>query len=136
MVLPPVQDEFDNEPPQSAVTAAHVVYGLHSFAILIGLMGAATVIGAFVGSVPSIIAVVINYAKRGSARGSWAESHYRWQLRTFWYALLWFLIALLLFVTLIGAPVALGMLLVVTAWLIYRIIRGWVRLVDRKPMYV
>lgn len=124
------------EPPQSALVASHIVYGLHSFAIVIGILGASTVIGGFVGSVPSIIAVIINYVKRGSARDTWAASHYRWQIRTFWFALLWLVVATLLIVTLVGAPVGFGLLTVVTIWLIYRIARGWIRLNDRQPMYV
>jgi uncharacterized membrane protein len=74
--------------------------------------------------------------KRGSAQGSWAASHFRWQIRTFWFALLWLIVAMLLILTLIGAPVGLGLLIVVTLWLVYRIARGWLRLSDRKPMYV
>jgi uncharacterized membrane protein len=93
------------------------------------------VVGGFVGSVPSIIAVIINYLKRGSARGSWAASHYRWQIRTFWFALLWLLIAMLLVVTVLGAPFGLGLLVALALWLIYRIARGWLRLFDRRPMY-
>ena len=123
------------EPPNSALVASHVVYGLHSFAIVIGILGAPTVIGGFVGSVPSIIAVIINYVKRGSARGSWLESHYRWQIRTFWYALLWLVVAIVLLMTVIGVPFGFGLLAVATAWLIYRIARGWLRLLDRRPMY-
>ena len=128
-------DHQENEPLPGTLTAAHVVYALHAFAIGLGIVGASTVIGGFVGSVPSIIAVIINYVKRASARGSWAESHYRWQIRTFWFALLWLLVAMLLIVTLIGAPVGLGLLLALTLWLVYRIARGWLRLLDRQPMY-
>jgi uncharacterized membrane protein len=124
------------EPLQSALVAAHIVYGLHSFAIVLGVVGSATVIGGFLGSVPSVIAVILSYVKRGDARGSWAESHFRWQIRTFWFALLWLVIAMLLIVTLIGAPIGLTMLVTVTIWLIYRIARGWIRLLDRQPMYV
>ena len=124
------------EPGISALVAAHIVYGLHAFAIVLGITGAATVIGGFLGSVPSIIAVIINYLKRGSARDSWAASHYRWQIRTFWFALLWLVIAILLAVTVVGAPIGLGLVFVVTLWLIYRIARGWMRLLDRQPMYV
>jgi uncharacterized membrane protein len=134
-VLVPADDQ-NSEPLPTALTAAHIVYGLHAFAIGLGIVGASTVVGAFVGSVPSIIAVIINYVKRAGARGSWAESHYRWQIRTFWFALLWLLIAMLLIVTLIGAPVGLGLLLALTLWLVYRIARGWLRLLDRQPMYV
>ena len=124
------------EPVPSALVAAHIVYGLHAVAIVLGVTGAATVIGGFVGSAPSIIAVIINYVKRGGARGTWAASHYRWQIRTFWFALLWLIIAMLLVVTLVGAPVGLGLLLALTLWLIYRIARGWLRLLDKQPMYV
>ena len=116
--------------------AAHVVYGLHSFAIAVGIVGSATVIGGFLGSVPSIIAVILSYLKSGDAGDSWAESHFRWQIRTFWYALLWLLIAMLLLVTLVGAPVGLAMLITITVWLVYRIGRGWLRLFGRQPMYV
>jgi len=129
-------DDPNSEPVPSALTAAHIVYGLHAFAIGLGVVGASTVIGGFVGSVPSIVAVIINYVKRAGARGSWAESHFRWQIRTFWFALVWLLIAVLLIVTVIGAPVGLGLLLGLTLWLIYRIARGWLRLLDRRPMYV
>ena len=84
------------EPAGSALVAAHVVYGLHSFAIVLGIVGSATVIGGFLGSLPSIVAVILSYVKRGDATGSWAESHFRWQIRTFWFALLWLIIAVLL----------------------------------------
>lgn len=123
-------------PPPSAVTVSHVVYALHSFAIVVGVIGSATVIGSFVGSAPSIVAVVLNYLKRRDARGTWLESHYRWQIRTFWYALLWLVLAALLFFTLVGIPITFGILIALTLWLIYRILRGWLRLVDRRPMYV
>jgi uncharacterized membrane protein len=125
----------DPEPLASALTVAHVVYGLHAFAILVGIAGSATVVGSFLMSLPSILAVVLNYVKRGDARGSWLESHYRWQIRTFWYAFTWWLGALLLFVTLVGIPLALAVLLALSAWLVYRVGRGWLRLRDRLPMY-
>ena len=123
------------EPMRSALVAAHIVYALHALAIGLGILGSATVIGGFVGSLPSLIAVILSYVKRGAARGSWAASHFRWQIRTFWFALLWLLVAVLLIVTLVGAPVGLGVLTAVTLWLIYRIARGWLRLLDRQPMY-
>ena len=125
----------DPEPLASALTVAHVVYALHAFAILVGLAGSASVVGSFLMSLPSILAVVLNYVKRGDARGSWLESHYRWQIRTFWYAFAWLLGALLLFVTLVGIPLALAVLLALSAWLVYRVGRGWLRLRDRLPMY-
>jgi len=123
------------EPPASALTIAKLVYGLHGFAILVGIVGSATVIGSFVGSVPSIVAVILNYLKRRDARGTWLESHYRWQIRTFWFAIAWVALAAILFVTLIGIPVSFAILIFVTVWLVYRIGKGWLRLLDRRPMY-
>jgi uncharacterized membrane protein len=123
------------EPRPSAVTVSHLVYGLHAFAIAVGVAGAATVVGSFVGSVPSIVAVILNYLKRGGARGTWAESHYSWQIRTFWFALLWFLIAWGLIATVVGALAGIPLLIALTLWLVYRIARGWLRLLDRRPMY-
>jgi len=124
------------EPLPSALTVANVVYALHAFAIVVGLAGTATVVGSFLGSVPSIVAVILNYVKRGDARGSWLESHYRWQIRTFWFAIGWVLLAGVLILTLVGIPFAFAILVGVSLWLVYRIARGWLRLRDRLPMYV
>lgn len=120
--------------PPDLVTVAHVVYALHSLSILIGVTTAATVIGAFVFGVPSIVAVVLNYVKRGEARGTFLESHFRWQIRTFWFAVLWAAVGGALFLTLIGIPVALGVFFGVGVWVIYRVVRGWLALRDRRPM--
>jgi len=119
----------------SVLTVAHFVYALHTVAIVIGIVGAATVIGSFVGGLPSIVAVILNYVKRGDARGTWIASHYRWQIRTFWFTLLWALIGWALVLTIIGAVVGVPILIALTLWLMYRIGRGWLRLRDRRPMY-
>jgi uncharacterized membrane protein len=124
------------EPLPSVLTVANVVYALHTLAIVVGVAGAATIVGSFVGSVPSIIAVILNYVKRGDARGTWVDSHYRWQIRTFWFALLWFVIGWVLIFTIVGMVVGWPILAALTVWLIYRIARGWLRLRDRRPMYV
>ena len=118
------------------IILTHVIYGLHAFSLLTGIIGAATVVGAFLIGSPSIIAVILNYAKRSEARGTWLESHYRWQIRTFWYAAFWMVGAFILIVTIIGIPFAWIISAVTSAWLIYRIARGWLRLRDRLPMYV
>jgi len=123
------------EPLPSVVTIANVVYALHAFAIVVGIAGTATVVGSFLGSLPSIAAVVLNYVKRSDARGTWVASHYTWQIRTFWYAVLWMVLAAILVFTLIGIPFAVAVFGVVTVWLVYRIVRGWLRLRDRLPMY-
>ncbi len=123
-------------PLPSVLTVANLVYALHTFAIVVGIAGTATVVGSFVVSIPSIAAVILNYARRGDARGTWLESHYRWQIRTFWFAIVWVILAGVLFITLVGIPIAVGILVAVTLWLVYRIGRGWLRLRDRRPMYV
>ena len=127
------------EPTSSSlVRTTHIVYALHALGLVIGAFGAATVLGSFLFGWPSIIAVIINYVKRGEARGTWLESHFRWQIRTFWFALLWAvvigLISLPLTVIVIGVGTwVLGMALL-GLWAIYRIARGWMRLKDHLPM--
>ena len=116
-------------PAPSLVTVTHLVYALHALSLLIGVTTAASIIGAFVFGVPSIIAVVINYVKRGEARGTYLESHFRWQIRTFWFALLWSII------TIVGIPLALAVFFATGIWAIYRVARGWLALRDQKPMY-
>ena len=74
------------EPDSSLVTTLHITYALHAVGLAIGAFGAATVLGSFIFGWPSIIAVIINYVKRGDARGTWLESHFEWQIKTFWYA--------------------------------------------------
>src|ERR1700756_4956984 len=86
----------DAAPAPGLVTVTHLVYALHALSLLIGITTAVTIVGAFVFGVPSIIAVVINYVKRGEARGTYLASHFRWQIRTFWFALLWCVIGGLL----------------------------------------
>jgi uncharacterized membrane protein len=122
-------------PPPSLVTVTHLVYALHALSILTGVTTAATIVGAFVFGLPSIIAVIINYVKRGEARGTFLESHFRWQIRTFWFALLWCVIGGMLFITLVGIPLAIGVFFGAGVWAIYRITRGWLALRDGKPMY-
>jgi len=126
------------EPDASLVKLSHVTYALHALGLAIGAFGASTVIGAFVFGWPSIIAVIINYVKRGEARGTWLESHFRWQIRTFWFALLWvILVAIvcgLLTIVIVGFAIWAVGLFVLGLWAIYRIARGWMRLNDRRPM--
>jgi len=122
----------------SLVGWTQFIYALHALSLLTGILGAATVIGAFLTGWPSLIAVILNYVKRGDARGTWLESHFRWQIRTFWFGLLWVAICVsFIVVTLgIGLLVAWLPLAGVGLWFIYRIVRGWLALDGRRPMYV
>lgn len=141
----------------------HLMYALHAIAGLIGVTSGVTIIGAFVFGLPSIIAIIMNYARRDAVRGSWLDSHFEWQRRTFWNAVLIglgiFLLAVLLsffgLVSLASTPVtggagALGagaafggawLALVLGAllagiWILYRVLRGWLALGSGQAMNV
>ncbi len=120
---------------QSGLVAwTHVVYGLHAFSVLTGILTSVTVVGAFVFGWPSIIAVILNYVKRGEAAGTFLESHFAWQIRTFWFALAWTVASWVLILTVIGSPFAGLLILAVSVWIAYRVIRGWLALSEGKPM--
>ena len=126
------------EATPSLVRITHIVYGLHALGLVLGAFGAASIVGSFLFGWPSIIAVIINYVKRSEVRGSWLESHFSWQIRTFWFALAWAVL-----VAVVSAPLtlvligfgtwALGMALL-GVWAIYRITRGWLRLNAHQTM--
>jgi uncharacterized membrane protein len=124
------------QPSESIVSWTHGIYALHAFSLLTGILGAATVVGAFLTGWPSIIAVILNYVKRDEARGTWVESHFRWQIRTFWFGLLWISICVLFIIMTLGIGILIAWLpmLLVGFWFIYRIVRGWVALRDRRPI--
>jgi uncharacterized membrane protein len=121
----------------SLVKWTHLIYALHAFSLLTGILGAATVIGAFLTGWPSIIAVILNYVKRSEVRGTWLESHFRWQIRTFWFGLLWISLCFLFIVGTLGIGIIVAWLpmLIVSVWFIYRVARGWIALNDARPMY-
>ena len=123
-------------PRDALVQLTHVIYGLHAFSAVSGLVGTATIVGAFLTGWPSIIAVILNYAKRGELEGTYLASHFSWQIRTFWYALAWVVIGVIFAVTLIGIPISLAIFFATGLWVLYRIARGWLALLDRKPMAI
>ena len=122
----------------SLVKLTHILYGLHALGLAIGAFGAASVVGSFLFGWPSLIAVVINYVRREEVRGTWLESHFRWQIRTFWHAL-----AVSVLILAVGLPTTLVLIgfgilaigfLLLGAWTIYRITRGWLRLSHHEAM--
>ena len=121
-------------PREGLVTLAHVIYGLHAFSALTGLLSPAMIVTAFLTGWPSIIAVILNYVKRSDVRGTWLDSHYSWQIRTFWYALLWLAVGGVLFATVVLIPVAFVLWFATGIWVLYRIIRGWLALASTKAM--
>jgi uncharacterized membrane protein len=128
----------DRNPEPSLVSYVHIMYALHALAAFIGITSAVTVVGQFIFGLPSIIAVIMNYLRRSEASGTWLESHFTWQLRTFWFAALWVVLVAVasapFMLILVGFfTFALG-LAIIGAWVIYRVARGWLTLKDGKSI--
>jgi uncharacterized membrane protein len=94
-----------------------IIYGLYAASLVVGIT--------------SIVAIILNYVKRDEVAGTIYESHFRWQMRTFWFGLLWSVIGV------ITAFIIVGIFVLIAAgiWFIYRIVIGWLRLTEGKPMY-
>jgi uncharacterized membrane protein len=122
-------------PDAALVSYTHWMYALHALSAAMGVFSAATVVGTFIFGIPSIVAVVMNYVRRSDASGTYLQSHFTWQLRTFWFAVLWFFLAGLFSLPLIllfGLGIVTWILaaFVVGVWIVYRVARGWLRLKD------
>jgi uncharacterized membrane protein len=100
---------------------AMIVYGLQ-------------LIGVLTAGMAFIVAIVINYIKREDVQNSWLESHFDWQIRTFWTALVWGVIGFIMAITVVLVPIAWIVLFVLTVWVIYRAIKGLLNLLEDKPM--
>ena len=117
----------------SLVQLTHLIYGLHAVAVVVGVMSSVSVAGGFVFGLPSLIAVVLNYLKRGDVAGTWLETHFRWQI-TFWFTLLWLVVYGLFIITIILIPIAWLLIAILGLWVGYRVIRGWIALSGVKPV--
>lgn len=117
-------------PSEGLVRLTHLIYALHAFSAVMGVISSAAVVTAFLTGWPSILAVILNYVKRGDVRGTYLDSHFSWQIRTFWWAVLWVVIASFLVITIIGIPFAWLIFVFVGIWVLYRIMRGWLALND------
>ncbi|EGW21174.1 transmembrane protein [Methylobacter tundripaludum SV96] len=105
------------ENEKSAITLTTVIYALYAASYFVGIT--------------AIIAIVMNYVKKDDVVGTFLESHFRWQIRTFWFGVLWGVLGTITMVFIIGWFV----LVADGIWIIYRIVKGWLRLNDGKPMY-
>lgn len=101
---------------ESAKKTATLVYLLQALGFVFGLT--------------FIAAIIVNYIKLDDAKGTWVESHFHWQIRTFWFSLLWSIIGALTAIILIGFVI----LFVNMIWVIYRIAKGWLYLNDGKEI--
>jgi uncharacterized membrane protein len=97
---------------------AGLVYGLQAASMLVGVT-------LFAG-------VIVNYLRREQAAGTWLESHFTWQIRTFWWSLAWCVLGIATAVVLVGVFILIGS----GVWFVYRIVRGWIELNEGRPMYV
>ena len=100
---------------------------LRKLAMLVYALQAASL---FTGSLTLFAGVIINYVRMEDVKGSWIESHFRWQTKTFWYSLVWIVIGGVTVIFLVGWVI----LLTISIWMVYRIIKGWVYLSENRPM--
>jgi len=117
VTTPTSSDSSPSQTNQPEKNIATLVYGLQAASFLVGIT--------------FIAAVIVNYIKRDDVHGTWLESHFRWQIRTFWFGILWSTLGLLTFAFVIGYFI----LLANAVWIVYRIIKGWLRLNEGKTMY-
>lgn len=123
-------------PTPGLVSLTYIIYGLHAFSAFSGVASPALIVTAFLAGWPSIIALILSYIKRGDAHGTYLESHMNWLIRTFWFALLWLCIAGLLFITVVGILPSLAVAWLTGVWVLYRILRGILCMLDEKPIAV
>ena len=107
---------MDGDKEQSLKTIATVVYALQAAGFFLGITW--------------LVGVIVDYVKREDAVGTWLESHFRWQIRTFWWGLLWGVLGGILLLVLIGWLV----LAANAVWIIYRIVKGWLRLAEGREI--
>lgn len=110
-------DRSPQERERQTRTVAHGVYALYALSLFTAL--------------PALVGVILAHAKRGDAMGTYAVSHLDWQVRSFWWWLFWAAIGLIL------TTILIGWLILAAAWIwfAYRVLRGWLRLVDAMPAY-
>ncbi len=113
-----VQTGAEDPRPKSAKTITTVVYALQAASFFVGIT--------------SLVAIIINYVKQEEVQGTWLASHFRWQIRTFWFAVLWTVVGFVTIILLVGYAI----LFANAVWVIYRIVKGWLNLNDNRPMYV
>lgn len=101
----------------SAKTLTTIIYALYAASFVFGITG--------------IVAIIMNYVKKDDVAGTFLESHFRWQIRTFWFGLLWGVLGAATWIFVVGWFV----LIANAIWFIYRIVKGWLYLNDNKPMY-
>ncbi len=101
---------------RSNKTLTWIIYGLYAASFIVGIT--------------AIAAIIMNYVKRGDVAGTYLESHFAWQIRTFWISLIAAVVGMLLMLVLIGWIV----LVADMVWVIYRLVIGAIRLNENRPV--
>jgi uncharacterized membrane protein len=114
------------------VSYTHAMYALHAAAILMGALGTSFIIARVVIGAPSLVAVIMNLARSKAVRGTWLESHFRWQMHTFIVAAVVLICASPLILTLFLIPVVYGAYVVTGLWAAWRVVRGWLALKQHR----
>ncbi|MBB1632907.1 MULTISPECIES: DUF4870 family protein [Cupriavidus] len=112
----------DNDRLASLRKLTHILYALYAIFWLTG-------------GITALIAIVVGYVKRDDTRGTLYASHFAWQIRSFWWSVAWAILGGVLFATVFLIPLAFAAWGVLSLWMLYRIVKGWLYLNDSKPMY-
>ena len=131
----PAPGATDGDPPVSAALLAYALFGT---AAVIALVSSGFHFAAPLMGLVGIAGLIVAYVKRGDAQGTWVASHFTWLIRTFWYSFLWGVVGavvlLVLGIILIGIPIALLIWAVASIWVIYRVIRGYLLFKESRPI--
>ena len=109
-----IEYPFTMREPLPLKTIAYIVYGCQALSFFFGIT--------------AIAGVILNYLKRDEVKGTWLESHFAWQIRTFWIGLITSFIGFILIFILIGFLILAATLV----WTIYRVIKGYLLLSENK----
>jgi uncharacterized membrane protein len=124
-------------PQRGLVQYTHLIYALHALTVVCAFLTIALPALRFAFCLPSLIAIIMNYLRRAQAQGSWLESHFSWQIRTFWYAWLWTVVTSIIAIPLLLFGVSfwlsLGVFVLIVLWVMYRVWRGWMALRQGRP---
>ena len=131
----------NNNQRSSLVTYNHITYLLY-------------VLSYFTAGLLWVVPIFMNYAKRRDADGTWLATHFDWQIKTFWYSIVWFVVGVGIITFALGSfgvsmmadsgNIAVGSVLLASLgfiimgvtfiWHLYRIVRGWIALADGRPV--
>jgi uncharacterized membrane protein len=137
-VSPPAPDAGPAAAGGPPISAGLLAYALFGTAAVIALVSSGFHFVAPLMGLVGIAGLIVAYVKRGDAQGTWVASHFTWLIRTFWYSLFWGVVGgivlLVLGIILIGIPIALLIWAVASIWVIYRVIRGYLVFKESRPM--